>query len=163
MTIVSSWQNSKPLPCFIPYSKAKFACYSRCFLTSYFCIPVSYDEKDIFFCVCVSSWCQKVLQVFIEPFNFSFLGISGWCIDLDYCDIEQFALETNRDHSVVFEIASKYCISDSFLIIVATPFLLSVLAHYSRFNGHLNEICQFWSILVQWYLKCSRSLLPSPV
>ena len=26
-----------------------------------------------------------------------------------------FALETNRDHSVVFEIASKYCISDSFV------------------------------------------------
>ena len=31
---------------------------------------------------------------------------------LDYCDIEWFALETNRDHSVIFEIASKYCISD---------------------------------------------------
>ena len=30
-------------------------------------------------------------------------------IDLDYCDIEWFALETKRDHSVVFEIASKYC------------------------------------------------------
>ena len=29
--------------------KAKFACYSRCFLTSYFCIPVPYNEKDIFF------------------------------------------------------------------------------------------------------------------
>ena len=28
---------------------------------------------------------------------------------------EWFALETNRDHSVVFEIASKYCISDSFV------------------------------------------------
>ena len=39
----------------------------------------------------------------------------GWGIDLDYCDIEWFALETNRDHSVVFEIASKYCISDSFV------------------------------------------------
>ena len=26
-----------------------------------------------------------------------------------------FALETNRDHSVIFEIASKYCISDSFV------------------------------------------------
>ena len=36
-------------------------------------------------------------------------------IDLDYCDIERFALETNRDHSVIFEIASKYCISDSFV------------------------------------------------
>ena len=31
--------------------------------------------------------------------------------DLDYCDVEWFALETNRDHSVVFEIAPKYCIS----------------------------------------------------
>ena len=30
-------------------------------------------------------------------------------------DIEWFALEMNRDHSVVFEIASKYCISDSFV------------------------------------------------
>ena len=35
--------------------------------------------------------------------------------DLDDCDIEWFALETNRDHSVVFEIASKYCISDYFV------------------------------------------------
>ena len=33
----------------------------------------------------------------------------------DYCDVEWFALETNRDHSVVFEIASKYCILDSFI------------------------------------------------
>ena len=43
------------------------------------------------------------------------LHITGWGIDLDYCDIEWFALEMNRDHSVVFEIASKYCISDSFV------------------------------------------------
>ena len=34
-------------------------------------------------------------------------------IDLDYCDIEWFALEINRDHSAVFEIAPKYCVSDS--------------------------------------------------
>ena len=35
-------------------------------------------------------------------------------ISLDCRDIEWFALEMNRDHSVVFEIAAKYCISDSF-------------------------------------------------
>ena len=35
--------------------------------------------------------------------------------DLDYHDIEWFALETNRDHTVIFGIASKYCISDSFV------------------------------------------------
>ena len=33
--------------CFIP-SKVKFACYSRCFLIYYFCIPVPYNEKNIF-------------------------------------------------------------------------------------------------------------------
>ena len=42
-------------------------------------------------------------------------SVTGWGIDLDYCDIEWFALETNRDHSVVFEIAFKYCISNSFV------------------------------------------------
>ena len=42
-------------------------------------------------------------------------SVTGWGIDLDYCDIEWFALETNRDRSVVFESASKYCISNSFV------------------------------------------------
>ena len=55
------------------------------------------------------------LVVFIEPFNFSFFSITGWGIGLDYCDIEWFALEMNRDHSAIFEVASKYCISDSFV------------------------------------------------
>ena len=49
----------------------------------------------------------------IELFNVNFFGISAWGIDLDYCDIEWFALEMNRDHSVIFEIAPKNCISDS--------------------------------------------------
>ena len=44
-----------------------------------------------------------------------FLSITGWGIDFDYSYIEWFALEMNRDHSVVFEIASKSCISDSFV------------------------------------------------
>ena len=51
----------------------------------------------------------------IEPFNFSFFSISGWGVDLDYCGVEWFALETNRDHSVVFENAPKHCILDSFV------------------------------------------------
>ena len=32
-----------------------------------------------------------------------------------YCDSEWFALEMNRDLSVVFAVTSKYCISDSFV------------------------------------------------
>ena len=51
----------------------------------------------------------------IESFNFSFFSTTGLGIDLDYCDTEWFASETNRDHSVVFEIASKYCILNCFV------------------------------------------------
>ena len=54
-------------------------------------------------------------MVFIKSFNFSFFSITGWGIDLDYCDIEWFALEMNRIHSVIFEIAFKYCILDFFV------------------------------------------------
>ena len=36
-------------------------------------------------------------------------------IDFDYFDIELFALEMNKYHSVNFEIAPKYCILDSFV------------------------------------------------
>ena len=46
--------------------------------------------------------------MFIEPFNFSFFSVTGWAIDLDYRDIEWFALDTKA-----FEIASKSCILDS--------------------------------------------------
>ena len=66
-------------------------------------------------CVCV---CVLVLEDLVDLhriIKFSFFGISNWGIDLDYCDIERFALETNRDHSVVFEIAPKYCVSDCFI------------------------------------------------
>ena len=46
--------------------------------------------------------------------NVSLFTITGSGIDLDYCDIEWFDLEMNTGHSLVFEIASKYCISESF-------------------------------------------------
>ena len=68
-----------------------------------------------------------VLECLVDPhktIQLQLLQRSGWGIDLDYCDIEWFALEMNRDHSVVFEIATKYCISVLFLTIRTTPFLL---------------------------------------
>ena len=51
---------------------------------------------------------------------------------LGFHDIEWFALETNRDHSVIFETASKYCISYSFVdhdgySISSKGFLLTVV------------------------------------
>ena len=46
---------------------------------------------------------------------FNFFSVTDRGIDLDYRAIEWFTLATNRDHSVIFEIASKYCILDSFV------------------------------------------------
>ena len=53
--------------------------------------------------------------MYSESFNFSFFSITARGIDLDYHDIELFALEMNRGHSVIFETASKYCTADSFV------------------------------------------------
>ena len=89
--------------------QGQIGCYSRCFLTSYFCIPVPYNEKDIFFWVLVLKGLVGLHRtVQLQLLQHYWLGIG-----LYYHDIELFALETNRDHSVIFEIASKYCISDS--------------------------------------------------
>ena len=57
----------------------------------------------------------EIVVGLMEQVNFSFFCISGWSIDLGYCDTEWFALEMNRDHSVIFEIAPKYYILDSFV------------------------------------------------
>ena len=35
-------------------------------------------------------------KVFTVTVNFSFFSISGWGIDLDYCDVEWFALITTK-------------------------------------------------------------------
>ena len=45
-------------------------------------------------------------------FNFS---ISGLGTDLDYSYVEWFVLEMNSNHSVIFEIAPKYFILNSFV------------------------------------------------
>ena len=111
MTNVFSWQNSVSLcPASFCTERPNFP-VTPGILTFYFYILVPYDEKDIFW----GCQFQKVLQVFIDLFNFSFFSITGQGIDLDYYDIELFALEMNRDHSVIFETASKYCISNFFV------------------------------------------------
>ena len=76
-----------------------------------FCIPVPLMKRTSFWGVSSKRSCRSSQ-------NHSTLAssaITSRHIDLDYCDMEWFALETNRDHSVIFEIASKYCISDSFV------------------------------------------------
>ena len=111
MTSVFSWRNSiKSMSCFIPHSKAKFACYSRCFLTSYFCIPVPDNEKDISFGYSSRRSCRSLQNHSSSASSALLVRSQTWItVILNGLSCKQ------TDHSVVFEIASKYCISDSFV------------------------------------------------
>ena len=40
---------------------------------------------------------------------------------MDYCDAESFPLSVNGDHSVVFEIASRFAFQTLLLTMMATP------------------------------------------
>ena len=56
---------------------------------------------------------QRVRHAWETELNWGILYIRG--IDFDYCDVEWLTLDMNLDHSVIFEVATKYDISDSFI------------------------------------------------
>ena len=58
----------------------------------------------------------------MKPFNFSFFSVSGWDIDLDYGDIEWFALETNI--LSFLRLLPSTAFQTLLLTMMATPFLL---------------------------------------
>ena len=61
----------------------------------------------------ITCFLMLVLEGLIGLHRTTQLRHQWWGVYLHYNDIEWFALELSRDHSVVFEIAPKYCISDS--------------------------------------------------
>ena len=68
--------------------KAKFACYSRCFFTSYFCIPVPYNEKYIFFgCYeCEVKWAlESITTKLMEVMEFQLSYFKSWKMMLWKC------------------------------------------------------------------------------
>ena len=98
----------KTLLAFSLYSKAKFACYSRSFLIPTFAFQ-SAIMKMTFVCVSV---CVLVLEGLVGLQRTVRLQLH-WLQWLGHRLGQWFALETNQDPSVVFEIAPKYCILDS--------------------------------------------------
>ena len=111
MTSISSWQNSLS---FCPAS----SCTSRSNLPVILggpWLPTFAFQSTM---MKRTSFLVLVLQGVVGIHRTSQLQLlqHQWLgLNLDYCDIEWFALETNWDHSVIFEIAPKYCISDSFV------------------------------------------------
>ena len=60
---------------------------------------------------------QRTIQI-------SFFSVTGQGIDLEYRDTEWFALETNRDHSVVLRLHPSTAFQTLLMTMMATPFLL---------------------------------------
>ena len=122
MTSMFSRQNCYPLPCFILYWKAKMPVILAWFPTFAFQSPMMKRASSF-------GDSSRRLYVCIELVNF---GISGWGMDLDYCDVEWFALEMILDHSVIFEIVPNTAFWTLLLTMRATPFLLRVLTNSGR-------------------------------
>jgi len=88
---------------------------------------------------------------------------------LDYCDIEWFALETNRDHSVIFEIASQswssllaefYDVPDD---ASPRPWSMTILVRVSQRNeptGYI-QVNRKTLIMKDWLLQSQRLLSPT--
>ena len=87
---------------------------------------------------------------------------------LGYCGVEWFSLQRNQDHchfwdcTQVLHFGLFFFFFFFFWLWGLLHFFYGILAHSSRYNGHLNYILPFWSILVHWFLKCQCSLFFFP-
>ena len=100
----------QPLLCFILYSKAKLACYSWYLLTTSLDSSLLWWKVHLFLVLVLEGLIGLHKTVQHQLFQCFWPRIG-----LDYRDIEWFTLETNRDHSVIFEIVLKYCALNSFV------------------------------------------------
>ena len=149
----------QPLPCFILYSKAKFACYSRYFLTSCFCIPIPYNEKDIFFGVLVLEGLGglhrtiqlQLLQHYWLGHRLGLLWYWMACLRNEQRPFCHFWDCIQVLHFRLVDYDGCSISSKGFL-----PTVVDIVVIWVKFTHSK-------SILVHWFLKCWCSLLPSPV
>ena len=103
----------QPLLCFILYSKSKLACLLVQLSLDFLLLhssPLWWKGYLFFFIVVLEVLVGHRRTIQLHLLQHYWLGHR-----FDYCDIEWFALEMNRGHSVIFEIAPKYCSLDSFV------------------------------------------------
>ena len=96
-----------------------------------------------------------VLEVLVghhRMFSFSFFFIIGWGMDLDYCDIEWFALEMNRFILSFLRWHPSTAFWTLLLTMMATPFLLrdSCLFNIGDWNAKVGSPEITWSNIQTW-------------
>ena len=88
-----------------------------------------------------SFWVLVLKGLVVGTIQLQVFSVTGWGIGLDYHDMEWFALEMSRDHSVIFEIASKYCISGSFVDHDELPDVQAGLREGKGTRDQITNIC----------------------
>ena len=144
ITNVFSWQNSVSL-C------AGSFCTPRPNLPvipDIFWLPICAFQSPMMKKVSFLVLVQESLVGLHRTVNFSFFGVSGWGIDLDYCDVECFAFKTNWDHSVVFKVAPKYYISDSFVDYEGYS-----ISSKKKKGGRMSKNWCLWTVVLERLLR----------
>ena len=131
---VCSFDKTQLLHCLILYSKPKLACYSRYLLTFYFCIPVPYDEKDLFWVLVIEGLVDPHRTIQLQLLQHEWLGhrlglLWYWMVCLGN---EQRSLCHFWGCSQVLHFRLFYWLWG------LLHFFTGILAHSSRYNGHLN-------------------------
>ena len=78
------------------------------------------------------------LWVLIELVSFSFFSINDWDIDLDYSNVDWFALETNRSFCCFWDCTQALHFGLLCSLWELLHFFQGVLALNNKYNGHLN-------------------------
>ena len=100
--------------------QGQICCYSRCFLIFYFCTPVPYNEKDIFFWVLV----LQGLGDLHRTIQLQLLQHYWWGHLLGLPCIEWFALEMTEIILSFLRLHPSTSFPTLLLNVMATPFLL---------------------------------------
>ena len=101
-------------------------------------------------------------RVFTVTVNFSFFSISGWGIDLDYCDVEWFALITTK---IILLFLRLHPSTAFWTLIDYGDYSISSKGFFPTVVGIMVIWIEFTyslSILVHWFLRYRCLLLPSP-
>ena len=133
MTSAFSWQNSISLALLL-YSRAKFACNSRCFLTSYFCIPVPTMKRTSVFGISSKSSCKSSQNRSTSASSALLVGAQTWITVI----LNGLPWKRTEITLSFLRLHPSTAFQTLLLTMMATPFLLRDPAHSSRYNGHLS-------------------------
>ena len=136
--------------------QGKFACYSRCFLISYFVFQSPMMKRMVLVLKGLVGLHRTVhLQLLQHYWLGHKLGLPWyWMVCLGN---EQRSFCRFWDCTQVLHFG-LFCWPWGLL-----HFFWGIPAQSSRYDGHLSYIHTFQSILVPWFLKWRRSLLPYPL